>query len=103
VSETTTKEIVNWLRKLGMAEYAQRFAENDLDISVLPHLSDQDLKELASRLAIGARCWQRLPSSTARPLPKRLFLRRHQSSPLMAQSEQAYEAGNLDAPIYGLV
>jgi len=28
-----------------MAEWAQRFAENDLDYSVLPHLTDQDLRE----------------------------------------------------------
>jgi class 3 adenylate cyclase len=31
---------------LGMSEYAQRFAENDIDVTVLPHLTDQDLKEL---------------------------------------------------------
>jgi hypothetical protein len=28
-----------------MSEYAQRFAENGIDISVLPDLTDQDLKE----------------------------------------------------------
>jgi hypothetical protein len=31
------QEIAEWLDKLGMSEYAQRFAENDVDISVLPH------------------------------------------------------------------
>ena len=29
-----------------MSEYAQRFAENRIDLSVLPELTDQDLKEL---------------------------------------------------------
>jgi hypothetical protein len=36
----------DWLEKLGMSEYAQRFAENDIDASVLPHVTDQSLKEL---------------------------------------------------------
>jgi class 3 adenylate cyclase len=33
-----------------MSEYAQRFAENDIDASVLPHLTDQSLKELGVSL-----------------------------------------------------
>src|SRR5215470_18127572 len=40
------QQIADWLNKLGMSEYAQLFAQNDIDISVLPHLTDQDLKEL---------------------------------------------------------
>ena len=44
------QQIAEWLEKLGMSEYAQRFAENDVDISVLPHLSDHDLKELGVSL-----------------------------------------------------
>jgi len=39
-----------WLEKLGMSEYAQRFAENDIDTSVLPHLTDENLKELGISL-----------------------------------------------------
>jgi hypothetical protein len=27
-----------------MSEYAQRFAENDIDVPVLRHLTDQDLR-----------------------------------------------------------
>jgi class 3 adenylate cyclase/tetratricopeptide (TPR) repeat protein len=38
--------IADWLEKLGMSEYAQRFAENGIDFSVLPHLTDQDLKDI---------------------------------------------------------
>jgi hypothetical protein len=44
------RQIAEWLEKLGMSEYAERFAENDVDISVLPHLSDHDLKELGVSL-----------------------------------------------------
>ena len=40
------QQIADWLEKLGMPEYAERFAENRIDFSVLPDLSDQDLKDL---------------------------------------------------------
>jgi SAM domain (Sterile alpha motif) len=50
LSVTTTREILDWLEKLGMSEYAQRFAENDIDASVLPHVTDQSLKELGVSL-----------------------------------------------------
>ncbi len=44
------EQIADWLEKLGMSEYAERFAANDVDISVLRHLTDQDLKELGVSL-----------------------------------------------------
>jgi class 3 adenylate cyclase/tetratricopeptide (TPR) repeat protein len=40
------REIAGWLDKLGMSEYAQRFAENRIDFSVLPDLTDQDLEKM---------------------------------------------------------
>jgi hypothetical protein len=40
------QQIADWLAKLGMSEYAQRFAENRIDISVLPDLTDHDLEKL---------------------------------------------------------
>jgi class 3 adenylate cyclase len=40
------QSIAEWLEELGLGEYAQRFAENGIDSSVLGHLSDQDLKDL---------------------------------------------------------
>jgi hypothetical protein len=40
------ERIENWLDQLGMSEYAQRFAENDIDFTILGELSDQDLKDL---------------------------------------------------------
>ena len=54
--------IADWLEKLGISEYAQRFAENDIDASVLPHLTDQDLKDLGFCLGIGGKCWRPLGS-----------------------------------------
>ena len=44
------QQIADWLEKLGMSEYAQRFAENDIDFAVLRHLTDQDLRRSASLL-----------------------------------------------------
>ena len=40
------QQIADWLEKLGMSEYADRFAENRIDFSVLPDLTDQDLEKL---------------------------------------------------------
>ena len=40
------REIAEWLEKLGMSEYAKCFAENRIDFSVLPELTDQHLKDL---------------------------------------------------------
>jgi SAM domain (Sterile alpha motif) len=47
------QQVADWLEKLGMSEYAQRFVENRIDLSVLPHLTDQHLKELG--VALGDR------------------------------------------------
>ena len=44
------QQIADWLNKLGMSEYAETFAENDIDASVLPELTDQDLKDLGVSL-----------------------------------------------------
>jgi class 3 adenylate cyclase len=40
------QEIAEWLDKLGMSEYAQRFAENGIGVAALRHLTDQDLKDV---------------------------------------------------------
>jgi class 3 adenylate cyclase len=39
-----------WLEKLGLGQYAQRFAKNDISFSVLPDLTDQHLKEIGVSL-----------------------------------------------------
>ena len=47
------QQIADWLEKLGMSEYAQRFAENDIDIEVLSELTDKDFDRLG--VSIGHR------------------------------------------------
>jgi class 3 adenylate cyclase/predicted ATPase len=43
---TAMQQIADWLRKLELSEYAQCFVENGISIAALPHLTDQDLKEI---------------------------------------------------------
>jgi predicted ATPase/class 3 adenylate cyclase len=38
--------ISDWLEKLGLSEYAQCFVENDIDFTILPDLTDQDLEKI---------------------------------------------------------
>ncbi|MGL3110317.1 adenylate/guanylate cyclase domain-containing protein [Bradyrhizobium sp. BR 1432] len=38
--------VTEWLESIGLSEYAQRFAENGIDLSVVRDLTEQDLKEL---------------------------------------------------------
>ena len=40
------QQIADWLEKLGLGQYALRFAENGIDLSVLPELTDQDFDRL---------------------------------------------------------
>ncbi len=40
------QQIADWLKKLGLGQYTQSFAENDINFTLLSDLTDQDLKEL---------------------------------------------------------
>ena len=40
------QEIADWLEKLGLGQYALRFAENGIDLTVLPELTDHDFDRL---------------------------------------------------------
>src|SRR4029453_10209844 len=42
--------IADWLKQLGLEQYTQRFAENEIDVTVLRHLTDQDLREIGVSL-----------------------------------------------------
>ena len=39
-------DVEEWLKGLGLGQYASAFAENDIDFTVLVKLTDADLKEL---------------------------------------------------------
>jgi class 3 adenylate cyclase/predicted ATPase len=42
----TTPELTDWLCGHGLGQYAQAFAENNIEYSVLPDLTDNDLRKL---------------------------------------------------------
>ncbi|MCZ6759362.1 MAG: hypothetical protein O7D29_03165 [Gemmatimonadetes bacterium] len=42
--------VAKWLKEIGLDEYIEVFAGNDVDLRVLPELSEQDLKELGVSL-----------------------------------------------------
>jgi class 3 adenylate cyclase len=50
MSTPTPQPIADWLEKLGLGQYAQRFTQNDIDVFVLPHLTDADLEKIGVSL-----------------------------------------------------
>jgi len=49
------QQIAEWLDTLGLKQYAQRFAENDIDFALLTKLTDANLKD-SPLLFVGRRC-----------------------------------------------
>jgi len=47
------KGITEWLASIGLSEYAQRFADNAIDLSVIRDLTEQDLKAFCWGTAAG--------------------------------------------------
>jgi hypothetical protein len=80
--------IAEWLANIGLERYAPAFADNDIDVSVLPHLNDADLEKIGvslghrrkmlaaiAQLIVGAHS---LPQPTiTEPKPRETAERRH--------------------------
>ena len=64
------QQVADWLEKLGMSEYAQRFAENRIDFSVLPDLTDQDLKDLGIVLGDRRKILRAIAALDGTPAPE---------------------------------
>ncbi len=47
------RDIGEWLEDLGLGRYADAFAENEIDLDALPHVTEDDLKDVG--VALGAR------------------------------------------------
>ena len=58
-----------WLASLGLSEYADSFDENRIDLSILPDLTDQDLKDLG--VVLGSPRYRARFPSLLKPLPPR--------------------------------
>ena len=80
--------IAEWLASLGLSEYAERFAENGIDLAVLRDLTEQDLKELGVLLGHRRKILRAIaeldrgPLREAQPLP----------TPLRHDAERRYIA-----------
>jgi len=61
--------IAEWLASLGLSEYAQRFADNYIDASVLPDLTDQDLADLGIPLGHRRKMLRAIAELPAAPAP----------------------------------
>jgi hypothetical protein len=46
MSVSAAQQITGWLEKLALGQYAQCFAENEIDFSILGDLTDQDLEKI---------------------------------------------------------
>ena len=44
------QQVADWLKELGMSEYTERFAKNDIEIDNLTELTDRDLERLGVSL-----------------------------------------------------
>ena len=76
---TAMQQIADWLKKLGMSEYAERFAKNDIEIDNLTELTDHDLERLGVSLGHRRRILrairelggpaQAVPQTAAAPAP----------------------------------
>ncbi len=59
-----------WLDALGLGQYAEIFVENDIDLEILPHLTNEDLREIGvtlghrKRLLAGIGALAEAPQST---------------------------------------
>ena len=62
------QQVADWLEKLGMSEYAERFAESDIDIDVLGELTDQDFDRLGVSLGHRRRMLRAIREFAVSPL-----------------------------------
>src|SRR5262245_60377565 len=62
------QQVAEWLQKLGLGQYAQRFAENDIEIDVLSELTDQDFDRLGVSLGHRRRLLRAIRELSASPV-----------------------------------
>jgi predicted ATPase/class 3 adenylate cyclase len=60
-----SNELRLWLEQIGLAQHAETFATNDIDLDVLPELKDEDLKELGLSLGHRRRLQRALAERTS--------------------------------------
>ena len=63
------KGIAEWLASIGLSEYAQRFTDNAIDLSVVRDLTEQDLKDLGVPLGHRRKILRAITELPAAPSP----------------------------------
>src|SRR5215510_12107025 len=63
------KGIAEWLASIGLSEYAQRFTDNAIDLSVVRDLTEQDLKDLGVPLGHRRKILRAIAELPAAPAP----------------------------------
>src|SRR6266550_8299171 len=65
----TTTDLAEWLGRHGLDQYAQTFAENNIEFSVLPDLTENDLKKLGVSLGHRKKLLRAIEALTAARQP----------------------------------
>src|SRR5262249_5118024 len=99
------QQTADWLQKLGLGQYAQSFAENDIDFAVIADLTDQDLEKIGvSSLGHRRKLLRAIaelkgapePSSgVAAPVAPRDIAERRQVTVMFASKSCCFHWGNL--------
>src|SRR5947207_9936351 len=70
MTRTTMTDLAEWLGRHGLGQYAKTFAENNIDYSVLPDLTENDLEKLGvSSLGHRKKLLRAIEASTAARQP----------------------------------
>jgi hypothetical protein len=72
----------DWLERLGLSEYSQCFADNAIDLSVLPDLTDQDLEKIGVLLGHRRKILKAIAALNSDRLARPMLLRRQARQPL---------------------
>ena len=62
--------ITGWLEGLGLAKYAALFVDNEVGLGDLPHITDEDLKELGLPLGPRKRIAAAIAALSEAPTPE---------------------------------
>lgn len=73
--------VTEWLESIGLSEYARRFAENGIDLSVVHDLTEQDLKELGVLLGHRRKLLRAIAELDDEARPKRAKTELHPKRP----------------------
>src|SRR5215472_756677 len=60
-------DLTKWLEEWGLGQLADRLAEHDVDLATLPHLTDEDLREIGLTLGLRRRLLHAIEQGLRQP------------------------------------